>query len=252
MEPGCAARQSAGSTQNVMSESAIKSLLDRESVLTSLQTPVIMDYSAPSGHIRVREQITVQRPGNLRVEALSPLGVALIVVADSSRIAVFNPGENLLIRGRANAETLGRFVHIPVAPSEAVRLLLALPPAKTSMAAAMSGIRTESGMSVISYHVDSRRYELGFAAGRLASARAYGATGELEYEVQYRAYRDIGAMQFPFELQARFPSSATLIKLDYLNPSIDRQIADSIFVLSPGPTTRVIEIGAANWPRRFG
>jgi hypothetical protein len=211
-----------------------------------------MDYSGPSGHIRVREQFTIQRPVNLRVDVLSPLGVALIVTATSDHIAVFNPSENILIRGRASAETLARFVHIPLAPSEAVRLLLALPPDGSTMGASPSAIRTENEVKIFSYHRGSHNYELGFAGDQLALVCVYGVSGRLEYDVRYRDYRDIGAMKFPFELEARFPSSATMIKLNYLNPSIDRRIADSAFVLSPGPTTRLIELGSVIRARRIG
>jgi hypothetical protein len=205
-----------------------------------------MDYSGPSGHLKAREQLTARRPASLRVDALSPLGVALTVTADDAQIAVFNPSRNTLMRGAANATTLARFTRIPMAPAQAVQLLLGLAPENSILAATPSNSRTEGAMRILSYAgTGTANYELGFRDSQLALVRARDPANQLVYEVNYRDYRDIGAMQFPFELEARFFASATTIKFHYLNPSIDRQITDSTFVLSPGPGTRLIELGFA-------
>jgi outer membrane lipoprotein-sorting protein len=225
---GCAARQVAVPAMPLPPDAALRSLAERDHLLSSLQTPAIMEYSGPSGHLKVREQFTVRRPASLRVDAMSPLGVALIVAADDAQIAVFNPGDNTLMRGPANGATLARFTQIPMAPAQAVQLLLGLLPDDSILTMQPS--------------------EIGFGNGQLTMVRARDASGQLTYEVHYSDYRDIGAMKFPFELDAQFLESATTIKLHYLNPSIDRQIADSTFVLSPRPDTRLIQLGFAAPP----
>ena len=227
-------------------DNAISSLADRDRQLTSLQTPAIMDYSGPSGHLKAREQLTARRPASLRVDALSPLGVALTVAADDAQIAVFNPSDNTLMRGAASEATLARFTRIPMAPEQAVQLLFGLPPDSPALAASPAGSWTEGEMSVLSYEgAGAPKSELGFSGGQLVLVRARDSAGQPLYEVHYGDYRDIGGMQFPFKIEARFFASATTIKLRYLNPLIDRQIADSTFVLSPGPGTRLIELGRA-------
>ncbi|MBV8772014.1 MAG: DUF4292 domain-containing protein [Deltaproteobacteria bacterium] len=241
---GCSARQGATPSPTIAQDTAVKSLADRDHLLTSLQTPAIMDYSGPSGHIKVRENLTVRRPASLRVDAMSPLGVALIVAADDKQVAVFNASENTLMRGAASATTLARFTRIPMTPAQAVRLLLGLPPDTSDLAAAPSGSRTEDEMRILSYG-GAETCELGFSGGQLALVRERDRAGQVAFEVHYSDYRDIGAVRFPFELDAFFLASATRIKLHYLNPLIDRQIADSTFVLSPGPATRLVELGFA-------
>ncbi len=243
---GCAVQQVPSPGPALPLENPASSLAERDRLLTSLQTPAIMDYSGPSGHFKAREQLIVQRPASLRVEAMSPLGVALIVAADDTQIAVFNPSNNTLMRGAASATTLARFTQIPMAPAQAVQLLLGLAPDNSILAAAPSSSRTEGEMRVLSYAgAGAASYELGFSGGQLALVRARDAAGQMMYEVSYRDYRDIGAMKFPFEIEARFLANAATIKLHYLNPSIDRRIANSTFVLSPGPGTRLIELGFA-------
>ena len=243
---GCAARQPGRPIPTGEADAGMQSLLERDRLLTSLQTPAIMEYSGPSGHVRAREQFIVRRPASLRVDVMSPLGVALIVAADNQQIAVFNPSDNTLVRGPANAATLGRFTQIPMTPAQAVQLMLGLAPDNYMLSAAPSGLWMEGKMRVLSYsQAGVSDYELGFSGGQLSLVRAHDRAGQMRYEIRYEDYRDIGAMKFPFRLEATFFASRTTIKFRYLNPSIDREIADSTFVLSPGPGTRLIELGFA-------
>ena len=130
-------------------------------------------------------------------------------------------------------------------PTQAVQLMLGLAPDNYVRSAAPSRLRTEGARRLLSYRTGSGDYELGFSDGQLSLVRARDSTGQKSYEIQYDDYRDIGAMKFPFRLQATFFASRTTIKFRYLDPSIDREIADSTFVLSPGPRTRLIELGFA-------
>ena len=87
-----------------------------------------MEYTAGDQHLKAKEDITVKRPGDLRVEAMSPLGVALLLAAQGTDLAIFEPGQNRFMRGQANADTLYRYVRIPMAPTDAVGLLMGLAP----------------------------------------------------------------------------------------------------------------------------
>src|SRR5271170_5480436 len=94
----------------------VESLNARTRILTALQTPAVMEYAGPGGHFKAREQITVRRPSSLRVEALTPLGVALVVAAGPTEIAVFDPSKNTITRGAATAATLEQVARIPLTP----------------------------------------------------------------------------------------------------------------------------------------
>ena len=95
--------------------------------------------------------------------------------------------------------------------------------------------RPTSGTKALSYtRADGTVDELAFRDGNLALVRETHAGGRLAYEVRYSDYRDIGAMQFPHTVEARFPATGTTLKLRYENPAIDGIMPDSAFVLSPG------------------
>ncbi|HKV55476.1 MAG TPA: DUF4292 domain-containing protein, partial [Candidatus Binataceae bacterium] len=246
---GCAAQRTPSSAIQVAPDEAAKTLAERDHLLDSLETGAIMEYSGPAGHLKAREQLTVRRPASLRVEAMSPLGVALVVTADRDQIAVFDPSKNTLTRGAATADTLDRFARIPMPPQQAVQLLLGLAPDSGLLTGPPSATHSEGDMQVLSYtgH-DGAIYDLGFTGGQLALVRESQSTGQVAYEVRYSDYRDIGAVKLPFQLEAHFFASATTISLRYSSPLIDRQIPDSIFVLSPGPGTRLIDLGFAGAP----
>lgn len=216
----------------------LQTLSQRERQLTSLQAPAIMEYSGPGGHVKARETITLERPSSLRVEAMSPLGVALVVTADANQIAVFDPGKNTLTRGTASAATLDRVARIPLAPARAVLLLLALPPNPQLLTGPPTAVAREDESNIVKYNDSDGTTELAFRNGNLATLRQRDPDGAISFEVSYSDYRDIGAMEFPYSIKAVFPPSSTTLSLMYQDPVIDREIPSSQFLLSPGPDTK--------------
>jgi outer membrane lipoprotein-sorting protein len=240
---GCAT-ETATPTLTSQAASEIAALAERDRRLTSLQSSAIMEYTAPNGHLKARERITIRRPASLRVEALSPLGVALVVAADANQVAIYDPSRDTIARGAATADTLNRVAQIPLAPEPAVRLLLGLPPTDLLTSGSAVPTTTDNGMSQLSYtHPDGTVDRIAFDNGNLAQVSETAASGKLVYGVSYSDYRDIGGLQFAHTIEASFPGTATSINLRYEDPAIDNIIPDSTFVLSPGPQTRELRLG---------
>jgi len=239
----CAVQPSVTEQRAAASDLAL-ALSQREQSLDSVQSPAVMEYSGPRGHFKAREQMIVRRPASLRVEAMSPLGVALVVAADGGQIAVFDPSKDTLMRGPATAATLERFAQIPMAPQAAVRLLLALSPDGAMLTTPPSSQSDEADMKLLTYaRAEGVVDELGFTGGMLTRVRERLAGGQVSYEVRYSDYQDIGAIKFPYLVEATFPATGTTVKLRYERPIVDGEIADSTFVLAPGPSTRLIDPG---------
>jgi outer membrane lipoprotein-sorting protein len=231
---------------NLTSQASLEmaALAERDRRLTSLQSSAIMEYTAPNGHLKARERITIRRPASLRVEALSPLGVALVVAADANQVAIYDPSKDTIARGAATADTLNRVAQIPLAPEPAVRLLLGLPPTDSLISGSAVPTTADNGMSQLSYtQADGTVDRIAFDNGNLARLSETASSGKLIYQVSYSDYRDIGGLQFPHTIEASFPATATAINLRYEDPTIDSVIPDSTFVLSPGPQTRELRLG---------
>jgi outer membrane lipoprotein-sorting protein len=114
------------SETKVQAEKMTAALAERDRRLACVQSPAVMEYSAGDQHVKAKENIVAKRPGNLRVEAMSPFGVALLLAAQGPDLAIFEPAQNRFMRGQANADTLYKYVRIPMAPTDAVGLLLGL------------------------------------------------------------------------------------------------------------------------------
>jgi H+/gluconate symporter-like permease len=219
-------------------------LAERDRALTSIESAAIMSYAAPDRHAKARENITVSRPANLRVEAMSPFGVALVVATHGGRLEIFEPSKNKLITAVANARTLERFVQIPMAPADAVTLLLGIAPGTEQVAShapvaitseTISADANASGnapMIVGAWPAGGGAMrELGFSDGNLALVRLSNAAGQIEYEVRYADYHDIGGVMFPYSIEADFPQAHSHLTIRYERPIINGKIAPAIFDL---------------------
>jgi len=222
---------------------------ERDRALVSMQTDAVMEYSAPDRHPpRVREQIIAKRPDSLRVEALSAFNVALVVATSGNQLAIFEPSRNRLTRATASAETLNQFIQIPMAPADAVTLLLGIAPDSATLAArAPDAIVTEGAMTVASWRLEnSARRELGFQDDQLAMVRMRDGDGTIDYEVRYGEYQDLGGLMFPYTVDATFPKARSRISFHYKRPIINGQVPDSVFVLSPSRAGEQANLGDAN------
>jgi len=219
-------------------------MAERDRALVSLQTSAVMEYSSGNDHVKAREDIAVRRPASLRVEARSPFGIALIVAAQDTRLQIFEPSKNTLLRGTADAATLARFARIPMAPRDAVGLLMGIVP-EAQNTSPPDGVTSEGDMTVLTYaEPDGGRRELGFKDAHLAMVRKRTADGAVAFEIRYADYHDIGGVMFAYKVDADFPLVATKVSFAYKRPIVNGKIADSTFKLTPNGA-QLIDLGMA-------
>ena len=81
------------------------------------------------------------------------------------------------MRGIADADTLARFARIPMAPRDAVGLLMGIVP-EAQTTSPPDSVSNDGDMTVLAYdRADRSRRELGFHDGRLAMVRKRDARG---------------------------------------------------------------------------
>jgi len=235
-QPAAPPPSEAGSSAETGTElhGLVDQLAHRDRMLDSMQADAVMAYTAGDRHVKAHEQIVAKRPDQLRVEASSPFGVALILAAHGTSLELFDPSNNKLTRGVATAEALNQYARIPMAPADAVTLLLGIAPESSELAkTAPNSTFAEGAMSVARWARGSSSTELGFQDGQLAMVREYGPTGSIQYEVRYSDYHDIGGIMFPYGIDADFPIAGSHLTLTYRRPIINGQIPASVFELSP-------------------
>ncbi len=218
-------------------------MVERDRALQSLSTGALMEYSGGGhDHIKAHEQIIARRPASLRIEAMSPFGVALVVAANGDKLRIFDPSKNVLMSGAANAATLARFTRIPMEPRDAVALLMGTVPAVQDLEP--DAVVSPGGQIVLTYGGQGRpTRELEFANGELVTVSERGPNGVLGYEVHYSDYRDIGGVMLAYQVEADFPTAGSHLKLSYERPIINSHFPDSVFVLTPGPGAKLVELG---------
>jgi len=242
---GCALTAPAPPALGAHASAALKALAAREGSLRSMQTGAVMEYSAADGHhFKTHEELALMRPASLRVEALSPFGATMVLAAnDAGRLMIFDPAHNTMLAGEANAATLARYVRIPMAPAEAIDLLMGLAPDPAELATAPDSSAEEDGMTVLGWRLnDGGTRELGFAGGELGMVRERDGAGARRYEVRYADWRAAGNVSFPHKVEAQFPTSR--ITLRYEAPALNTTLPPALFVLTPGPATKQISIDA--------
>lgn len=226
---------------------ALAALARREHELQSLRSGALMEYNAADGrHFTTHEQIAIRRPASLRVEALSPFGAAMVLTAnDAGRLMIFDPANNTMLTGGADAATLARFVRIPMAPAAAVDLLMGLAPDPAQLATPPDSVTHESGMTVVAWRLGAGgTRELGFIGSELAMVRERDQSGARRYEVRYADWHADGDISFPRKVDADFPASSFTLR--YEAPVLNAALPASIFTLTPGPATKRISISAGS------
>ena len=129
----------------------IAALVERDRRLASVQSPAVMEYTAGDQHLKAKEEIVAKRPDKLRVEAMSPFGVALLLAAQGPDLTIFEPGKNRFMRGQANADTLYKYVRIPMEPKDAVGLLMGLAPPAFELGNSPDSVSKDGAMIVATF-----------------------------------------------------------------------------------------------------
>jgi hypothetical protein len=177
-----------------------------------------------------REALVVERPTSVRVDVLSPFGLALALGTDGSRLWVFPPSEGVRYEGRATPENLARFLGAPVAIADLVDILLGVPPR-----------RTPTGPVHVAWEEEAWRLSVPHAAGVQellvdpessavleAIERGTGATTEVH--VRFHDRRD----GFPHAIDVHAPAIEVEARLRYADVEYNPTIDGSVF---RGPTT---------------
>jgi outer membrane lipoprotein-sorting protein len=221
----------------------IETLVERDRKLACVQSPAVMEYTAGDQHVKAKEDIVAKRPGNLRVEAMSPFGVALLLAAQGPELTIFEPGKNRFMRGHADSDTLYKYVRIPMAPTDAVGLLMGLAPPAFELGNTPDAVSKDGAMLIATFgNSAAGTHQLGFSDGNLAMVRETGSDGLVSYEVRYSDYHDIGGVMFPYAVDASFPSAGSHVTFRYLRPIVNGVIPDSTFVLTPAPGATLMNL----------
>jgi hypothetical protein len=186
-----------------------------------------------------REAILVRRPDAVRVDVLSPFGLALALGVAGRELWVWPASQGVRYDGDASPENLARFLGAPIAVSDLVDVLMGLPPARVPAAPPVARrtagnewevvIPLPDGVQTLWFDVDTRQLT------RAAEQRGEGAV----LRVAFGDYQD----GFPHTLEVESPALRSSAKLAYDAVEVNPSLPESVF--TPPPAPRVVPLEAA-------
>jgi hypothetical protein len=137
-----------------------------------------------------REAIVVRRPDGIRIDVLSPFGLALAVGVHDDLLWAYPPGEATRYEGTATPANLMRFLGAPVAVPDVVDLLLGLPPSRNPVAPP-SVAATREGEYRLTVPLAAGEQTIWFGADGLLARRAEEThEGRPVFQAAFDDYRD--------------------------------------------------------------
>ena len=189
-----------------------------------------------------REAVLVRRPDDVRVDVLSPFGLALALGVDGRALWVWPAAQGVRYDGEASPENLARFLGAPITVSDLVDVLMGLPPARTPVAPPVAR-RTADGEWEVLVPLADGVQTLWFdgATRRLARAAEQRGDGPV-LRVGFADYQD----GFPRTLEVESPALSSSAKLAYDAVEVNPVLEDGVF--APPPAPRVVPLEAAAAP----
>lgn len=187
-----------------------------------------------------RQAILVQRPAAIRIDVLSPFGLALAVGTEGRTLWAFPPQQGARYEGPATDANLARLLGAPLDVADLVDVLLGVPPAREPFGP--PGLERDGAEWVLTLPYRGGFQEVRFAADtldvtRIEERRDAGGT----QRVGFADYADGFARRL--ELAGEGGQTATIV-FDQVEPNVP--IDAAVFV--PPPARRVLPLEQAGAP----
>jgi len=207
----------------------------RRSAATSLRARARL-RSGLAG-VWAREAVVVRRPTSVRIDVLSPFGLALALGTDGTVLWAFPPDEGVRYEGPATPDNLSRFLGASVRVDDLVDILLGVPPARSPVSAPVLRRPEQSLYRVDLSHAGGLQ-TLWFASDTLELRRAEEwLAEELLLRVRFDDYRDA----FPYAIDVEAPRTGVEANLRYVEVELNAVVDPAVFAPPPAPRALPID-----------
>jgi len=148
----------------VTAEALVAQVAARRDKLTSLRARARL-RSGFAG-MWTRKAVLVERPDRVRIDVLSPFGLAMALGAQGQRLWVYPVNEAVVYEGPADSQQLARFLGAPLSLQDLVNILLGVPPVRQPSAPPTLE-RTTEGVYRLTLPLTDGAQVLGFAPDTL-------------------------------------------------------------------------------------
>ncbi|HJW68870.1 MAG TPA: hypothetical protein VJ829_05895 [Candidatus Binatia bacterium] len=236
---GCSALRHAPSplAGNVTAEELLDGLAARRAATTSLRARARL--KAGLAGLWTRQAVLVQRPGEVRMDVMSPFGLALAVGTQHDLLWAYSPSQRVRYEGEASPLNLAHFLGAPVSVGDLVDILLGLPPGRVATAPATLS-RGAEGALVVTVPFDGGTQVLSFDPATRELQHGEERRGDaVALSVSFTDYED----GFPHGLDVAAPVVGSAAKLAY--DSVERNVPLDETLFAPPSAPRVVPLEAA-------
>jgi hypothetical protein len=186
-----------------------------------------------------RQAVLVQRPGEVRMDVMSPFGLALAVGTQNDTLWAYQPSQQVRYEGEASPLNLARFLGAPVSVGDLVDILLGVPPVRAATGPAVLS-RGADGTLVVTVPFDGGTQVLSFDPATLDLQHGEERRGDaLALTVTFSDYQD----GFPHGLDVASPVVGSSARLAY--DAVERNVPLDATAFSPPSAPRVLPLEAA-------
>ena len=187
-----------------------------------------------------REVVIAERPRALRIDVLSPFGLAMALGSDGTVLWAYPPQDGVRYEGPASPANLARVLGATISIEDLLDVLFGLPPARTAISAPILAATPDHEYQLTLPLADGTQ-RLWFRGDPLMLVRAEESRAQQPaLQVTFGEHDD----GMPHTIEVLVPSTGATVTLRYdqieTNPTLD----PTIFAPPPAPTVRPLPAGA--------
>jgi hypothetical protein len=233
---GCALRARPRPVIPASADGLLDALAARRAAVTSMRARARLKGGLST--MWTKEAILVRRPDAVRIDVLSPFGLAVALGAQDRQLWAYPPNERTRYEGVASPANMARFLGAPIAVADVVDILLGVPPARRP-AGRPDMVLTRDHEYELTIPLADGVQKIWFAADTLTVARAEEhRNGAVALQVVFGEHRD----GFPHAVEVAVPPTGANARLVY--DAIEPNVALDPALFAPPPAPRVLPLEA--------
>lgn len=217
-------------------DACLTALAERRAAVQSIRGFAQVAYETGDDNVGARHAVLVRSPDHFRLEVLSPFGALAVIASDARELVVYARREAKIYRGPATAASVGAYTQVPIEVADVTSVLLGTPPERRP-AGPVTVTRDEAvGAFKLVMPVAEGRALVWLEPGTLAPVASETPLGSgAKLRVAFGGYDAIGGLRFPHAIDMRAEPGDRVVRVRYASPSLNTEIADSLFSFPPRP-----------------
>lgn len=221
---GCAPKALVRTSTVPSAQELIQRLQADDSKINTLQALGSLKWTRQGEKQSVEQALILSRPGNLRLDALSPMGPSLLSLSINKGVAqVLVPGEGRALRGPASDRIMERLFALPMKVEEVLGVLCGRPPL---CSAASAKSKAEAGLWILDLDCQDSglhtQLRLDPVDADPLGMVILSSSGQVLVNISWSGHQKVKDVRLPTEIRAELPAkqSRLELRLKELDPNL--------------------------------